>query len=67
EMIDNPPLIKKGDFIKVSVQSGNLNIVTKGVAKEDGYVGKVIRIKNVDSNKELYGKVEDSTTVKIIF
>jgi len=67
EMIDNPPLIKKGDFIKVSVQSGNLHIVTKGVAKEDGYVGKVIRIKNVDSNKELYGKVEDSTTVKIIF
>ena len=66
EMIDNPPLIKKGDFIKVSVQSGNLHIVTKGVAKEDGYVGKVIRIKNTDSNKELYGKVEDSTTVKII-
>ena len=67
EMIDNPPLIKKGDFIKVSIQSGNLHIVTKGVAKEDGYVGKVIRIKNTDSNKELYGKVEDSTTVKIIF
>ena len=67
EMIDNPPLIKKGDFIKVSVQSGNLHVVTKGVAKEDGYVGKVIKIKNIDSNKELYGKVEDSTTVKIIF
>lgn len=67
EMIDNPPLIKKGDFIKVSVQSGNLHVVTKGVAKEDGYVGKVIRIRNIDSNKELYGKVEDSTTVKIIF
>ena len=67
EMIDNPPLIKKGDFIKVFVQTGNLNIVTKGVAKEDGYVGKIIKIKNIDSNKELYGKVEDSTTVKIIF
>ena len=67
EMIDNPPLIKKGDFIKVSVQSGNLYIVTKGVAKEDGYRGKVIRIKNIDSNKDLYGRVEDSTTVKIIF
>jgi flagella basal body P-ring formation protein FlgA len=67
EMIDNPPLIKKGDFIKVSIQSGNLSIVTKGVAKEDGYVGKVIRIKNIDSNKDLYGRVEDSTTVKIIF
>src|SRR3970282_2898329 len=51
EMIDNPPLIKKGDFIKGSVQSCNLYIVTKGVAKEDGYRGKVIRIKNTESNE----------------
>lgn len=67
EMVDNPPLIKKGDFVKVSVQSGNLNIVTKGVAREDGFAGKGIRIKNIDSSKELYGIVEDSTTVKITF
>lgn len=67
EIIDNPPAIKKGDFIKVLVQSDNFHITTKGVAKEDGYLGKIIRVKNIDSNKELYGKVEDSATVKIIF
>ncbi|CAG0940951.1 hypothetical protein BROC_01221 [Candidatus Brocadiaceae bacterium] len=67
EIVDNPPAIKKGDFIKIFVQTGNLHIVTKGVAKEDGYLGKIIRIKNIDSNKELYGKVEDSSSVKIIF
>ncbi|MFN3531112.1 MAG: flagellar basal body P-ring formation chaperone FlgA [Candidatus Brocadia sp.] len=67
EIVDNPPAIKKGDFIKIFVQAGNLHVVTKGVAKEDGYLGKIIRIKNIDSNKELYGRVEDSTSVKIIF
>lgn len=67
EMIDNPPLIKKGDLIKVTVNSGNLHIVTKGVAKEDGYLGKFIKFKNIDSNKVLYGRVEDSSSVKIIF
>ncbi|MDN3513551.1 MAG: flagellar basal body P-ring formation chaperone FlgA [Candidatus Brocadia sp.] len=67
DIVDNPPAIKKGDFIKVFVQTGNLHVVTKGVAKEDGYLGKIIRIKNIDSNKELYGKVEDSTSVKIVF
>ncbi len=67
EIVDTPPTIKKGDFIKIFIQTGNLHVVTKGIAREDGYLGKVIRIKNIDSNKELYGRVEDSTSVKIIF
>ncbi len=66
DLVNNPPVIKKGDFIKVLVQSGNLHIVTKGVAKEDGYFGKIIRVKNIDSKKELYGRVEDISTVKIV-
>lgn len=67
ELVDNSPAIKKGDLIKVFIHAGNLHVVTKGVAKEDGCVGKIIRVKNIDSNKDLYGKVEDSTTVKIVF
>lgn len=66
EIVDNPPAIKKGDFIKLLIQTGNLHVVAKGVAKEDGYLGKVIRVKSIDSNKELYGKVEDLSTVKVI-
>lgn len=67
EIVYNAPAIKKGDLIKVFLQSGSLHVVTKGVAKEDGCVGKIIRVKNIDSNKELYGTVEDSTAVKIVF
>lgn len=65
ESVDNPPVIKKGDLVRVFIQTGNLHVVMKGVAKEDGYIGKIIRVNNVDSKKELYGKVEDSATVKI--
>ncbi len=67
EIVDNPPAVKKGDFVKIFIQTDNLHVVTKGVAKEDGCLGKVIRIKSIDSNKELYGTVEDSASVKIIF
>lgn len=67
EVVYNAPAIRKGDLIRVFIHSGNLHVVTKGVAKEDGCVGKIIRVKNIDSNKELYGTVEDSTAVKIIF
>lgn len=67
EIVYNAPAIRKGDLIRVFLHSGNLHVVTKGVAKEDGCVGKIIRVKNIDSNKELYGTVEDSTAVRIIF
>jgi flagella basal body P-ring formation protein FlgA len=64
-IVDNPPLIKKGDLIRVLVRNGNLHIVMKGVAKEDGYAGKLIKVKNMDTKKELCGVVEDSDTVKV--
>lgn len=67
EIVYNAPAVKKGDLVRVFVHSGNLHVVTKGVAKEDGCIGKVIRVKSIDSNKELYGTVEDSTAVKIVF
>lgn len=65
EIIDNPPLIKRGECIKLLLQSGNLIVVAKGVAKEDGHLGKIIKVKNVDSNKEIHGRVEDASTVKV--
>ncbi len=66
ELINNPPLIKRGECIKLLLQSGNLIIVAKGVAKEDGHLGKIIKVKNIDSKKEIQGKVEDASTVKVI-
>lgn len=66
ELIDNPPLIKRGECIRLLLQSGNLMVVAKGVAKEDGHLGKIIKVKNVDSKKEIQGMVEDSSTVKVV-
>ncbi len=67
DSVDNPPVMKKGDVVKVLIQSNNFSVTAKGVAKEDGSLGKVIKVKNIDSNKELYGTVENSDTVRIIF
>lgn len=67
KLIDDPPVIKKGDFIKLFIHTGKLRVVTKGVAMEEGYLGKVIRVKSFDSNKELHGTVEDLSAVRIIY
>ena len=65
-MVDDPAVIKKGEIVKILVKIGNLSILTKGVAKEDGYRGRAIKVMNLDTKKELYGEVKDDCTVKII-
>ncbi|MCF6148469.1 MAG: flagellar basal body P-ring formation protein FlgA [Candidatus Kuenenia sp.] len=65
-MIDEPAAIKKGELVKILVKIGNLSVITKGIAKEDGYKGRVIKIMNLDTKRELYGEVKDDYTVKVI-
>ncbi|MBI4008554.1 MAG: flagellar basal body P-ring formation protein FlgA, partial [Planctomycetes bacterium] len=67
DMVETPPVIRKGDVIKLLIKKENFMVVTKGISKEDGKKGEVIRVKNFESHKELYGKIIDSETVAISF
>jgi flagella basal body P-ring formation protein FlgA len=67
DMVETPPAIRKGDVIKLIIKNENFMVVTKGISKEDGKKGEVIRVKNFDSHKDLYGKILDSGTVTIAF
>ncbi|MBM4053988.1 MAG: flagellar basal body P-ring formation protein FlgA [Planctomycetes bacterium] len=65
-MVDDPAVIKKGDLVKILVKIGNLSVLSKGIAKEDGYRGRVIKIMNIDTKRELYGEVKEDNTVKVV-
>lgn len=67
DMVETPPTVRKGDVIKLLIKKENFTVVTKGVSKEDGKKGDVIKVKNFESHKELYGKIIDSETVAIAF
>ncbi|HLG30863.1 MAG TPA: flagellar basal body P-ring formation chaperone FlgA [Candidatus Brocadiales bacterium] len=67
DMVETPPAIRKGDVIKLLIKKESFMVVTKGISKEDGKKGEVIRVKNFESHKELYGKIIDSETVAIAF
>lgn len=67
DMVETPPAIRKGDVVKLLIKNENFMVVTKGISKEAGKKGEVIRVKNFDSRKELYGKIIDSETVAIAF
>ena len=66
-MLSVPPLIQKGDKVKLVARSGNIKIVTFGIAKNAGGAGEQIRIENMTSKKIIMGRVRDASTVDAIF
>lgn len=63
--LSNQPIIKRGDNVNVVLDEDGMEMSTKGVAQEQGYVGKSIRLVNPRSKKEIQGLVLDAKTVKV--
>lgn len=66
-MLSIPPLVHKGDKVKLVARSGALRIVTLGIAKSSGGLGDQIRIENSTSKKTVVGRVKSGSTVQVIF
>ncbi|MGQ3685522.1 MAG: flagellar basal body P-ring formation chaperone FlgA [Candidatus Loosdrechtia sp.] len=67
DMVEILPAIKQGAVVEVYIQSNGFKIVTKGIAQETGHIGDVIRVKNIHSDKQLYGTIVNSDKVRILF
>jgi flagella basal body P-ring formation protein FlgA len=65
DLVELPPLIKRGDIVKIIVESEGLKVTTLGKAKEMGRRGEMIKVINVDSTKAIYARVIDSNSVKV--
>ena len=63
--LSNQPLIRRGDEVTVVLDQDGLEISTKGVAQEQGYLGKSIRLQSPKSKKEFQGMVVNAKTVKV--
>ncbi len=66
-IVEIPPTVRQGSLIKLFIEARGFKIVTKGLAQQTGYTGEVIKVKNLDSKKMIYGKIIDSDKVQIIF
>ena len=67
DVIELPPLVKRGDLVRIIVKSRGLKISARGLAKKKGRFGERIPVMNVDSKKVLYARVIDSSTVEVDF
>jgi flagella basal body P-ring formation protein FlgA len=65
DLIELPPIIKRGDVVVIVVESKVLRITALGKAKRRGRLGERIPVENFDSKKIIYAQVVDSRTVRL--
>ena len=58
-------LIKSHDNVKIVAKVGSTRIEAVGEAQQDGQVGQIIRVRNVESNRIVHGRVEASGIVLV--
>jgi flagella basal body P-ring formation protein FlgA len=67
DLIEFPPLVRRGDVVTIIAESDGLKITTRGKIKERGCRGEKIKVVNLNSNKVIYARILDSNTVKVDF
>jgi flagella basal body P-ring formation protein FlgA len=66
-MIENPPMVQKGDRVIIKAESRGIKITAAGKVLEDGRPGDLVRVVNINSGKELYATVKRSDLVEVSF
>jgi len=63
--VELPPLVKRGDIVKIIVESQGLKVTALGKVQGKGRRGEMIKVINVDTSKAIYARVLDANNVKV--
>lgn len=64
-MVEEVSIIKRGQKVKIVIDSGALHLTTTGLAFTDGKLDQMIKVQNIESNKTLYGRVSGPGVVEV--
>lgn len=64
-VVKPPVLVKPGQKVRITATAGELRITAVGQSLEEGRIGQMIRVRNVDSSKVLTARVSGPGTVEI--
>lgn len=67
DIVEFPPVVKRGDRVKIVAETAGMRITAEGEAKQKGCVGERIPVVNLGSNKVIQARVVDGQTVRIEF
>ena len=66
-MLERPPILNKGDIVMILAETSTLRVTAQGKVLEKAYPGELVRVKNAMSEKEIYARVIDNSTVIVDF
>lgn len=66
-MVADTSMVKVGHRVTILAESPNFTISAAGEIKENGYIGKYVRVINLTSRKTVTGLLVDENTVKVEF
>jgi len=66
-MLEIPPLVRKGDRVKLVARGGHLAVSTVGIARKNGAKDDQIPVENITSGKTVTGRVINESTVEVLF
>ena len=65
-MVETPPVVRRGERVKIVIQTGQLLLTATGLAHTDGGIDEMIRVKNISSNKTIYCRVAAPGLVEVL-
>jgi flagella basal body P-ring formation protein FlgA len=65
-MVAALPLVRRGERVKIVINSGPLHITATGLARSDGLEDEMIRVQNISSNKIIHCRVAAPGLVEVI-
>jgi flagella basal body P-ring formation protein FlgA len=63
--VDFPPMVRKGELVRIILKKGTLLLTANGVARTDGKQNQTIRVQNTSSQKILYCRVTAPGLVEV--
>jgi flagella basal body P-ring formation protein FlgA len=67
QMLRSVPVVKKGEVVRIVLESGPMMISTVGLCQEDGGRGDLVRVQNLSSKKIIFARVMAQSLVKVEF
>lgn len=64
-LLEEPPVVEKGDYVTIQVRTDNLLVTVPGQAKEEGAPGDLVRVKNLMSRKDIFARVTGEDLVEV--
>ena len=67
KMVITPPVVKRGNVVQIVFKTPFLSLSARGVAKDSAAPGEVVRVKNIDSGREVIGKAMPDGSVSVSY